>query len=151
MSISRLIIICKGTLERWLKVLSRREVATAIIIVLVGLSSYGLGRLSKVAENTTSIGVYGLEIVSKNLTLSADNVIDNVQTSASTAVVANVVSSDVVSSSGVVVASKNGTKYHFPWCSGAKRISEKNLITFNSATDARASGYTPASNCKGLE
>lgn len=51
----------------------------------------------------------------------------------------------------IVVASKNGTKYHYPWCAGAKQISEKNKITFNSIEEARAQGYTPASNCKGLK
>jgi hypothetical protein len=51
----------------------------------------------------------------------------------------------------MVVASKNGTKYHYPWCTGAKQISEKNLIKFSSIAEARAKGYTPASNCKGLK
>ena len=52
---------------------------------------------------------------------------------------------------GMYVASKNGTKYHFPWCSGAKSISEVNKIWFNSVEEARASGYAPAANCKGLK
>ena len=52
---------------------------------------------------------------------------------------------------GQVVASKNGGKYHYPWCSGAKQISPQNLITFNSIEEARAAGYTPAANCKGLK
>jgi hypothetical protein len=50
-----------------------------------------------------------------------------------------------------VVASKNGSKYHYPWCGGAKQISEKNKITFASIAEARAAGYTPAGNCKGLK
>lgn len=52
---------------------------------------------------------------------------------------------------GYVVASKNGSKYHFPWCSGAQSIKEENKIWFNSIEEARAAGYLPASNCKGLE
>lgn len=52
---------------------------------------------------------------------------------------------------GTVVASKNGTKYHYPWCAGAKQISEKNKITFESIEAARAKGYSPASNCQGLK
>jgi hypothetical protein len=54
-------------------------------------------------------------------------------------------------SGGQVVASKNGTKYHYPWCAGAKQISAQNLITFDSIEKARAAGYTPATNCKGLK
>lgn len=53
--------------------------------------------------------------------------------------------------SGKVVASKNGTKYHAPWCAGAKQISEKNKIVFESVEVARAAGYTPAANCPGLK
>ena len=49
-----------------------------------------------------------------------------------------------------VVASKNGTKYYLPSCSGADRISEANKVWFASATAAAAAGYAPAANCKGL-
>lgn len=52
---------------------------------------------------------------------------------------------------GEVVASKSGSKYHFPWCAGAKQIAAKNKITFASIEAARAAGYSPASNCKGLK
>ena len=51
---------------------------------------------------------------------------------------------------GEVVASKTGTKYFLPWCSGAKNISSENLVTFSSAEEAKAAGYAPAANCKGL-
>lgn len=53
-------------------------------------------------------------------------------------------------SSGVV-ASKNGTKYYLPTCSGANRISEANKVWFASAAAARAQGYSAAENCKGIE
>ena len=49
-----------------------------------------------------------------------------------------------------VVASKNGTKYHLPWCPGAKQIKDENKITFISAEEARVQGYTPAANCPEL-
>ncbi len=50
-----------------------------------------------------------------------------------------------------VVASKTGKKYHFPWCSGAKRISTSSKIVFKDAAAAKKAGYEPAANCKGLE
>ena len=53
--------------------------------------------------------------------------------------------------SGEVVASKSGTKYHLPTCSGAKSIKPENLITFATIAEAKAAGYTPAANCKGLQ
>lgn|SRR3990167_8739233 len=51
---------------------------------------------------------------------------------------------------GKYVASKNGTKYYLPNCSGAKRISETNKVWFATAAVAVAEGYTPAANCPGL-
>jgi len=57
----------------------------------------------------------------------------------------------VKNESGEVVASRQGSKYHYPWCSGAKRIKPENLISFPSAAAARAAGLTPAANCPGLE
>lgn len=51
---------------------------------------------------------------------------------------------------GGYVASRNGTKYHLPWCSGAQQISEKNKIFFATKQEAEAAGYTPASNCKDI-
>ncbi|MCA9052050.1 MAG: hypothetical protein KDA89_25100, partial [Planctomycetaceae bacterium] len=52
---------------------------------------------------------------------------------------------------GKYVASRNGSKYHFPWCAGAQAMSETNKIWFDSVEEARKAGYTPAGNCKGLK
>ncbi len=46
-----------------------------------------------------------------------------------------------------VVASINSDKYHFPWCSGAGRISEKNKIVFENEQAALTAGYILAGNC----
>jgi hypothetical protein len=51
---------------------------------------------------------------------------------------------------GKYVASKNGTKYYLATCSGAKRIKNENKVWFASVEDAKASGRTAATNCKGL-
>lgn len=46
-----------------------------------------------------------------------------------------------------VVASKNGSRYHFLWCPGAKQIKEENKIYFNSEEEAISAGYSLAANC----
>jgi methylphosphotriester-DNA--protein-cysteine methyltransferase len=51
---------------------------------------------------------------------------------------------------GTYVASKSGSAYHFPWCSGAQRIKEENKVWFETKEEAELAGYRPASNCKGL-
>lgn len=68
----------------------------------------------------------------KDLADSADNISEN--------------SAD----SGKYVASKSGTKYYLPTCSGVKRIKEENKVFFNSEDEAKAEGLEPAKNCPGL-
>lgn len=49
---------------------------------------------------------------------------------------------------GEVVASKNGTRYYYPWCGGAARLSATTRISFASASAAEAAGYTLAAGCE---
>lgn len=49
-----------------------------------------------------------------------------------------------------VAASKNGTRYYYPWCGGINRIKETNKVWFASAGAAEAAGYAKASGCDGL-
>ncbi len=51
----------------------------------------------------------------------------------------------------VYVASKNGSVYHLPWCSGALKMSEENKIFFETKDDAENDGYRAAKNCDGLQ
>ena len=103
----------------------------AIALVLVGTASFGLGRLSQ------------QESVMPYIELS-----ENIASVGSTVIAGN---SDTDLPAGAVVASKKGSKYHFPWCSGARTIAPENKITFASINEAKSAGYTPAANCKGLE
>lgn len=52
--------------------------------------------------------------------------------------------------SGQYVASKTGTKYYLPSCSGANRIKDENKVWFATKQAAEAAGYAPSSTCKGL-
>jgi hypothetical protein len=58
--------------------------------------------------------------------------------------------SDTESFEGKYVASKNGSKYYLPECSGVKRIKEENKIWFDTIKEAEKEGYEPAKNCKEL-
>lgn len=126
---------------------SDRFFITAVII-LVGISAFGLGRLSKINSERR-----GISIEAPSQTTGVADVknkeVDGVFEAFNNKNRASVVSAS--QNSGQVVASKNGTKYYFPWCGGVKNISEKNLIYFPSIQKARLAGYTPAANCKGLE
>jgi len=51
--------------------------------------------------------------------------------------------SQAVISQGQFVASRGGTKYHWPWCSYGEKIKEANKIWFNSEAEAQTAGYSP--------
>jgi hypothetical protein len=93
-----------------------------LLLILVSIASFGLGRLSSQAESKSPV------------------VVEMHEQAASAS----------VSVEGRYVASQNGSKYHFPWCPSAQRISEQNKVWFDSKEEAERAGYTPASNCKGL-
>ena len=122
----------------------KNKLLTIIAIFLVGTSSFGLGRLSVYEEKKESVTI---EMPKKVLMNSNDSVVKNNKEQTGV-----VLGEDLnLKEGGGVVASKTGGKYHFPWCAGAKRILESNRIYFKSAGEARAAGFLPAGNCKGLE
>ena len=122
-------------IKRWGRVLERQDIFVALLVVLVGFASFGLGRLS--AREAAKMP---LRILQGNNESDVSGGIPTGQGSAAT----------FPASGGRVVASKSGTKYHLPWCSGASQIKEENKIWFDSSEAAAAAGYAPAANCKGL-
>ncbi len=111
------------------------DIILVFVIVFVALIAFGLGRLSAISEKKTPITIENLSAATVTTT------------PASPAGRPDFVASTTAK---LYVASKNGTKYHFPWCSGASTIKEENKIWFSSKEEAEKSGYTPAGNCKGL-
>ncbi len=118
------------------------DIFVIIIIILTSFTSFGIGRLSINAEEKSSIQFSQKLPVSEKTSLIYET--QNLQGATYGSL------SKPPQNTGSIVASKNGTKYHFPWCSGAKNIKEENKIWFNNEEEAKAAGYSPASNCKGL-
>jgi hypothetical protein len=116
--------------------LQRKETYTILLIMLVGFGSFGLGRLSTLQEAQSPILL--------------ENSFSESFAAATVFPAGTEASATPIEKGGRLVASKSGAKYHFPWCSGAQRISEANKVWFDSVEEARKAGYTPASNCKGL-
>ncbi|OHA88394.1 MAG: hypothetical protein A2653_02395 [Candidatus Zambryskibacteria bacterium RIFCSPHIGHO2_01_FULL_43_25] len=116
-----------------------------VILLLVAFGSFGLGRLSSYQDQKapTTIRMSDQSVPMQNSVLGAS--------SGSSLVTEETEPANTGAGGGAVVASKNSDKYHYPWCSGAKNISEANKITFSSIEEAKKAGYKPASNCKGLK
>jgi hypothetical protein len=128
--------------EKLKSLLAEDSLFYSLLVVLVAVVSFGLGRQSVQFQDdrVTSSGQN-----SEVSVLEAKPVFPTVSTSSARAAVGAVTSGEVV-----VVASKSGTKYHLPTCPGAKQIKPENIVEFSSIQEAEAAGYTPASNCKGL-
>ena len=110
-----------------------RKLFLSLVIILVASLSFGIGRLTVVGKREPVKIEYDLALTesatpSVEQTASVIKAVDNENTS--------------------VVVSKNGTKYHYLHCSGAKQIKEENKIVFPTPEAAEAAGYTLAANCK---
>ena len=124
----------------------------AVSVVLLCSLSFGLGYLSGKEAQTSDVVIQGVPAPSE--TTSGVTPMQSLQAapkeSISSAPVAPEVAPPSLPAGGQYVASKKGTKYHLPWCAGAKAMKEENKVWFNSKTEAEAAGYTPAANCKGI-
>lgn len=98
------------------------EWGIAIIVLLVGIGSFGLGRLSS------------LELVRPPVSI----------------IEAKMTPPRGMSIGGLIVAARSGKAYYYPWCAGFSKISEQNMIWFRSEIAAQNAGYVAAKNCKGL-
>ena len=115
--------------EIWLKIKTLADEALGewgvfALILLVSLGSFGLGRLSA---------------------LEAQKPLIRLQEAPQTA------SAGAITQGGMVIASRSGEVYYYPWCSGAAKILPQNQRVFATVTDAKKAGYRAAQNCKGLE
>ena len=108
--------------------LTTDSVFYAVLLLLIGVVSFGLGRMSLTAEKTK---------------FKATNSITQLQSLPA--------ASQAVAVRQMVVASRSGSKYHLPDCPGAKQMKNENKLEFSSTEAAEAAGYTPAANCPGLE
>ncbi|HUO50737.1 MAG TPA: Ada metal-binding domain-containing protein [Candidatus Paceibacterota bacterium] len=94
-----------------------------ILVFLVAFGAFGLGRLSVFETVQPVLSVETAPVATAILALPPG---------------------------GYVVASKTGSVYYLPWCSGAQKIAVGNQVWFSSEKDAQAAGYTPSKSCKGL-
>ena len=120
-----------------------RDILTVAVIILTGCASFGLGRLSVVDQSTAPVRIEQRLLPAAGA--ESPEVLERPKQQPA------VSEAFVQSQEGSVVASKNGKAYHFPWCPGAKQISEQNKLVFASIAEAKDAGYRAAANCKGLE
>ena len=116
-----------------------KDVLIIIIVILVGLGSVELGRLSKEA-NSSSIKIqYGNQQKTSALSSIEPNsdIFNNSQTNSA------------ISNSGKnFFASNRGSKYYPIGCSAGKTIKQENRIYFATGEEAQTAGYALSSSCQ---
>lgn len=116
--------------EKIKPIISDQRTFTSLVLVLVAVTAFGLGRRSAAEPLAPAAAVETAAAPSSDMAASVAETAGLPET--------------------YYVASQNGSVYHLPYCAGAKRISEANKITFASKAEAEAAGYRPAANCPGL-
>ena len=124
-----------------------KDVLIVLIVVLVGLASFELGRLSK--ENGSS----GLKIEYPSQDSQTANAISFNQNSSNLtqnedASVPSVKSTSTESSGKNFVASSRGKKYYPIGCPAGSNLKESNKIYFASREEAEKAGYALSSACQ---
>ncbi len=118
---------------------------TLILVIVIASVFFGLGRLSRLKMDKEPIKVlYGNEALVLSAVAST-TVSKGTTTPKNEPIVTTPLKQD-----GEVIGSKSGKKYYFPWCGTVKRIKPENQVPFASIADAKAAGFTPGGNCKGL-
>jgi hypothetical protein len=93
------------------------------LVLFVAAASFGLGRLSAFESDMPPVSIKSTPVSASPRSLSLG---------------------------GLIVASRSGSVYYYPWCSGAQKIAEKNRRWFESEREAIAAGYAASKSCKGL-
>ena len=119
-----------------------KGILSILVIILVALGSFGLGRLSR-----DQVGP-GIAVQEYNLA----NVINAVENTNTNSTKQNIIkpteTSKSISTGKSFFASSRGSKYYSIGCSGGKTLKEENKVWFSSKQEAENAGYELSSTCK---
>ena len=119
-----------------------KDILVVIIVILIGISSFYLGRLSK-EDNTNGVKIENIGQEANSLDPYGS--IKTLESSISL----NPSISDKINNNGQgsYFASKRGKKYYPNGCSAGKSIKQENRIYFQTTAEAEKAGYTISSSC----
>ncbi len=109
-----------------------KDILTVIIVILVGLSSFELGRLS---QNSNS-GDINIEYPTKDESQAGSVILSKNSTPIQN------------SADKIFFASNRGTKYYSLGCSAGKDIKQENRVYFATGEEAQKAGYELSNSCR---
>ncbi len=116
-----------------------KDILTVIIIILVGLGSFELGRLSKDGQNA------GIRIEYEDQGAAVVESLQGGFLSNTSGIYAAEAGESMTKK---FFASSRGSKYYSLGCSGGKTIKEENRIYFATGAEAEKAGYELSSSCR---
>lgn len=122
----------KPIITNWIKSEKGKDILIVIIVILAGLGSFELGRLSKEDGNS------GIKIEYPNQGASVVSATENTK-------IVKIKTSN--SGDKNFFASSKGSKYYSLGCSAGKTIKQENRVYFTTGEEAQAAGYKLSSSC----
>ena len=116
---------------------NRADLFLAVVVFLVGIIGFGLGRLSYLIPEKAPLRIVENAIEKDTATEIRQS---------GTCQQGTACNAPTHTLEQRIVASKNGSTYYFPWCSNS--IKEENKIYFQSDDEATKAGYRLAKNCQ---
>lgn len=128
-----------------LELLDKDGIMMYLILILVAISSFFLGRLSvDTIDKSDSVQILTSNINPSSVissSYSAKAIVNNVPNKV------DIVASPQNAVLHKYIASKNGKLYYRVGCGAGKRIVAQNQVFFSSAELAERAGYKPSSSC----
>lgn len=126
-----------------------KDFTVVLIIILLGLGSFGLGRMSK---NPAKSGI-NIEYLQEPAQLQPASAITTQIEPENANLGQNEPQNEIrVSNNSNTVkayfASSRGRKYYHLGCTGGKTLKEQNIIWFSSEEEARGAGYELSTSCR---
>jgi len=109
-----------------------RKFFLTLLIIMVGLLGFGVGKMSNLNQNTP-------------IKIEYSDLDNNQDTRNKTQTISNNQNPNTQTNANIVTVSSKGTRYYYSWCKNT--ISERNKVSFASAILAEKAGYTLATNC----
>ncbi len=122
------------------------DIYSIIIIILVAITAFGLGRLSKRDTGSSPVVIQG----NFDANNASQNPLDGSNSTQNSLINASANNNTQNPTGKYFVASKNGKNYYSLNCSGANRIKEGNKVFFATKAEAENAGYTKSATCKDL-
>jgi hypothetical protein len=130
-----------------------KDILSVIILILVGVGSFGLGRLSNSSEKNDLIIEKGeLPILQASVVDAALSPAHSTSINAPKSVPIGenkpLATKSSVAPKKAYFASNRGSKYYHIGCTGGKTLKEENKIWFSTKEEAESSGYELSSSCR---